>query len=286
MLEMNNFVQDVDKKWQSQNYELSLFPDLAYESLCNLESFPAPPLELFLNGLEEGIKIPFQTYPDAIFSDFPFTLARTPKVHLDMYYWFHTDTSVHNHHFSGAFKVIQGKSHQLSYEFKVSNKVDEHLFEGQTIKKSDLILSVGDVHRIHPQDEFIHQVIHLEKPTVTLCLRTDNLPGMNLWSFILPKYKILYKDFDENQKKWYQSLKNIYRYYPEAIPQKIDQMPLTAGDILRIIIQANSGDKPLEPIHQLILTSLQEKGIGLGFFEMLQSQHKMNQKLKMFGAIS
>jgi hypothetical protein len=62
-----------------------------------------------------------------------------------------------------------------------------------------LILSVGDVHRIHPQDEFIHQVIHLEKPTVTLCLRTDNLPGMNLWSFILPKYKILYKDFDENQ---------------------------------------------------------------------------------------
>ena len=281
---MKDVVEEVDKVWHRQNYDLDIFPQLASEALQNLSSLEIPKLNSMISEIA-SLELPDQSFPDAVFSDLPITLARTSKVHMDMYFWFKSDTSIHNHHFAGAFKVVKGSSYQICYKFDSPISVDPSLYEGKIEKVSDNLLTEGSVELIIPEDCFIHQVIHLEKPTITLCLRTNSLPNLNLWGFVLPKYKILYTDFNQKQKKWYQGLKNLHIHYPRLVPEFLSSMPICAGEAMRIVIQGNSGEGVLDPIHELILKSLTEKDYGIDFYEMYQAQFKMTERLKKFGII-
>jgi hypothetical protein len=45
------------------------------------------------------------------------------------------------------------------------------------------ILQPGDVRVILPGEKLTHRVIHLESPTVTLCVKTINEPGIHQWDY-------------------------------------------------------------------------------------------------------
>lgn len=281
---LQSFVEEVEKTWASQQHNPAALPQLAAEALRELPAF-TPPAMSELIKLLPALKLPQQSYPEAQFSDLPLTIARAGKLHLDLYYWYHSDTSIHNHHFSGAFKVVHGSSFQFKYDFKLQQRIGTDLELGEVKKIEEDIIPLNGVHAIALHDAFIHQVFHLQLPTITLCLRSTDYTGMNLWGFVLPKYKILYRELTHDQKKWIQVLRNLHRFSPQDVPAMLEDIPLSAGEILKSILQINAGDKPIDPVNGMLLERLKEKGIAEDFYECLQAQYKLGQKVKKFGMI-
>lgn len=120
---------------------------------------------------EEAQKIKF--YKENNFGEYPVTLFRNEIFFIDAYIWQTQDTSIHNHSFVGAFKVLQGASLETQYSFKQTKEnTAVNLKYGHFKQKKKGVLKTGDSEKIMLGDQYIHQVWHLEKPTITLCLRS------------------------------------------------------------------------------------------------------------------
>lgn len=136
-------------------------------------------------------KLPPQNYTQRNFSDAPLTLFRDEKFFLDIYFWRHSDTDIHSHHFTGAFKMMAGKQHQFLYDFQKEKRILPFLEQGKINHKKNYEIFAGDTTEIVLGDDFIHQTIHDNKQvTVNLCLRTPVLGGHDLYSFRLPHFKL------------------------------------------------------------------------------------------------
>ena len=125
-------------------------------------------------------KLPRQTFAKREFGDLPLTLFRHKDFSMEIYTWHQADTSIHDHHFCGAFKVIKGSSIQKTFSFTLdpSSKKSSFLQVGELKVNETRKLFPGDVQEIALNEKFIHQVIHLEHPTITLIIRSNNLSEM------------------------------------------------------------------------------------------------------------
>ena len=166
--------------WDEEANSIDSFPELAFKQLLNFNwQFDL----LDFNALLDKIgPLPQQTFPGREFGELPFTIFRDKNFVIDIYIWNSFETSIHDHHFCGAFKVIQGRSLHQVFEFREKDKISPLIQYGdlERIKTENLML--GSVHKIELGDKFIHQVCHLASPTVTLCVRTNNLFD-NLFSY-------------------------------------------------------------------------------------------------------
>ena len=151
-----------------------------------------------INEIFAHKSFPKQHYGLKNFSDTPFTLFRGERFILDMYFWRVSDTDIHSHHFTGAFKMLSGVQHQLEFVFKKKKKLFQFLEEGEVKLRSSKELFSGDTQSIVLGDDFIHQTIHSDKiATVNLCLRTTTLPKLDLYSFLLSGYKVMNNPYNE-----------------------------------------------------------------------------------------
>jgi hypothetical protein len=164
-----NIFKNVVRRWDEAGKDPDQFPDICFEELtANVDFTHDDLLDLVSNRA-----LPLQSYPKDEFGEVPFTICRNDDVFIDIYVWNQHHTSVHDHHFMGAFKILQGRSYQLSYEFKTSQKINDGLFLGKLSVVNKTTLKTGDRQRIHFYEDFIHQNLHLENPTVTLLIRTN-----------------------------------------------------------------------------------------------------------------
>lgn len=115
-----------------------------------------------------------QNHKSSTFSDISLTLWRTPTYFLDFYFWVDRSTSIHDHNFSGGFRVMRGHYLQTSYRFKPGEEVFTGINRGQLKPIKTTSLRFGDALAIHDEDGLIHQTFHGEVPCVTLCLRSPN----------------------------------------------------------------------------------------------------------------
>ena len=134
----------------------------------------------------------FENYPKQNFSvdafgQPSFTIWRREGISLDVYFWFESNLEIHSHNFEGAFKILRGKSFNVEYNFASQ---DEYSWGrvGNLEHMPFYQLKKGDCREISGQN-FIHAVIHCEKPTITLCFRKD--PADEPLNFYLyPNYEI------------------------------------------------------------------------------------------------
>jgi hypothetical protein len=139
---------------------------------------------------------PIQHFRSGLFADLSFTLFRNDHFFLDLYIWNHQDTNIHDHHFCGAFQVVQGESFHLSYDFISEEKKSSWLEKGrlEVVEKTNLL--PGETKKIAFYDRFIHQNIHTTNPCVTLCLRSNDHPEIMLNSYYNKGMKIgLYRSY-------------------------------------------------------------------------------------------
>jgi hypothetical protein len=139
--------------------------------------------EVVLNAFKTNISSK-QNYKQLEFSDLPLTLARGENCFIDIYFWRRRPTTIHNHHFSGAFMCLEGNNVDLEFEFKKKQKLGKYHDLGELSLREERNLKAGDIATIAPLDKFIHQNHHQAELTVNLCFRTPDIKAKNLSNYL------------------------------------------------------------------------------------------------------
>ncbi len=178
----------LESSWSRAN-----FPKLALESLNTLEfSKSLKDIEQSVaEWLLESKEIPPQVNLFNSFGEPPVTIFNNGKFAVDIYFWRKNDTVIHSHAFRGAFKVIHGQS--LHEEFQVSflDAIDQEISFSKLSESKKTIMKTGSTQIINPGTELVHSVLHLDNPTITLCIRTVEDVELDQWSHL--KTGISYK---------------------------------------------------------------------------------------------
>jgi len=196
-------------------------------SLKVLEDFK---IESSLSDLEADIskwmlqsKIPTQLNVYNSFGQPPVTVFNNGEFVIDLYFWMHADTSIHGHAFSGAFKVLFGRSVHELYSVKTKNSYS-HDVASTDIKRIEVeVLKPGATKKILPGDLFHHRVVHLDNPTVTLCIRTCNDKTIPQWHHFENGLSILKRELDESVYKKLFYFDYLYSKDAEAGIAFVDQ---------------------------------------------------------------
>lgn len=156
----------VESKWSETNNSAEAFPKICYDALeLEVEYNPESVKEIIQ---ESNVK---QSYPNDEFGEVPITVFSNKDFFIDIYNWNTHHTAIHDHNFLGAFKLLHGRSHQFSYEFKIENEISKNIKQGKLKKSGSKIIKAGDRQKILEFKDFIHEVFHFENPTVTLLIR-------------------------------------------------------------------------------------------------------------------
>lgn len=162
-----------------------------------------------------------QTYEGRKFSSEDYTLFRTDDFALDVYFWLKQDTSIHDHSFHGAFRVLEGQNLQIDFDFQDCEEAKSTGVKSWTfgnLKLRDRRLQApGTFQKIEHGAGFIHQVIHMTPVVVTLCLRTIRTDSKPAHLYFYPELRVqtsrfvseLPSDVFESSEpsSWYEKLK-------------------------------------------------------------------------------
>lgn len=153
-----------------------------------------------INKFLQTDTLPTQTFIGQQFSQFPITVLNERGHHLDIYHWRNAHTSIHDHNFQGAFKVIKGNYRQKIYSFKSTIKVFDWLEIGELTLKEDKVLLPGSIVTIPRGQAFIHSNEHSDGECVTACLRTA-VPEGPIHTYIRPGLKLTHTIVDRHAQK-------------------------------------------------------------------------------------
>ena len=127
--------------------------------------------------------------PGTTFSNLPPIVYRCDSFYIELLVWTEASTTVHEHAFSGAFRVLVGSSIHTEYEFEQGQRISSRLLLGRTRFKGIELLKQGDVRRIRSgRNGLLHGLFHLDRPSVTLVVR-----DIEPWA--TPQYSILKPSF-------------------------------------------------------------------------------------------
>jgi|GEM_PF-1509276 len=167
----------LEKNWNRESFPAAArlcLESLSFES--SLEDFEVQVAEWL-----EHNKLPKQLNLYNNFGEPSLTLFNNGEFAIDIYFWRKNDTLIHSHGFRGAFKVLYGLSLHEDFEVKTKHKFTEDVLESEIKSKEIRVMKSGDVQQINPDMELTHRVVHLEDPTVTLCVRTVDDLELNQW---------------------------------------------------------------------------------------------------------
>lgn len=140
--------------------------------------------------LEDLIKASFsdsfnqnQNYGSFQFSDLPVTIAMGEHCFLDLYFWRRRPTTIHNHHFTGAFQCLEGINVDLEFEYVKEKSLGLYHDLGQLKLHNSRTLVKGDIAPIDLLDKFIHQNHHQAELTINACFRTPDIGEVNLSNY-------------------------------------------------------------------------------------------------------
>lgn len=130
-----------------------------------------------------------QNFKSFEFSDLPLTIARGEHCFIDLYFWRRRPTTIHNHHFTGAFQCLYGSNVDSEFSFIPEKKVTRIHTLGTLTETRRRDVKPGDIEAINFQDKFIHQNHHHADLTVNLCFRTPDRKGKSLANFYYSGFK-------------------------------------------------------------------------------------------------
>ena len=243
--------------------------------------------ENLLEELPEILKsrpLPRQTFDGQNFSQFPLTLLNHEGYNLDLYFWNNANTCIHDHNFSGAFKVIKGIYFQSTFRFENIKVHTDWLAQGELNKIKSEKLVAGDVVGIKRGSDFIHETYHLEGECVTACLRSEKRIGP-IHGFYPPSLRLISTPLDLQEIK---SLDYI-RYLSLNLSEKSETIRTLLNDfsssgLCQIVFGYNTPDwlKRAE-LREIALAVLQNRHKDEEWFpevnRCLERQQIMNMKL-------
>lgn len=167
------------RAWRALDFDEARFPELATRALTEAQlADHVDPMALLSDLLLA--EPPVEQRGDNDFGEPPLTVYRGPGFYIEVLYWLDATTTLHGHGFSGAFQVLAGSSLHTTHTFTEHRRVRSTLRLGTVTRQSVALLERGEVRPIHAGDAFIHALFHLDRPSVSLVVRTtteaDRLP--------------------------------------------------------------------------------------------------------------
>jgi len=181
----------VESRWRENNYDEKSFPGIAENALSEMR-LPdrVDPWEI-IRWVQRAPVLPEQMDLSAKFANPPITLYAGPRFHIDAYYWLDGTTTIHQHAFSGAFQVMHGSSVHAGYGFELQREVNPHFLVGKILFRDVSLLQRNDIRQINPGPDSIHSLFHLERPSVTITIRTYKAPAFpRQYSYLRPHFAI------------------------------------------------------------------------------------------------
>ncbi len=167
--------RNVLERWKRKNFSLESFPGIACAVLA--ESPPSENIDLasFMRGFLLDDEQPSQTQSG--FGQPEIVAYDHPRFYIQLLFWLEGTTEIHQHEFSGAFHVMHGSSIHALYGFENSRPVTPHLRVGDVRMREIELLETGRTVPIVSGQGCIHSLFHLDTPSVTVVIRTQNDPG-------------------------------------------------------------------------------------------------------------
>jgi len=172
----------VGEAYHRANHDETALPAIAAESLGRIElpEFDFTALARFLR------KTSLHQEPGNKFSDLPVVLYRGDGFFVQLLVWNESTTAIHQHAFSGAFRVLRGSSIHTRYSFREERRSSARLLTGEVSMDHAELLERGGTREIVPgRGGLVHSLYHLDHPSVTLLVRTYEIawasPQYSLW---------------------------------------------------------------------------------------------------------
>lgn len=163
----------VARAWLACDYADDAFPEIASRALRESELLQRSSQFDLSEWFLTETRLPDQQFRD--FGQPALTLYRGHKFYIELLHWLDSTTAIHQHSFAGAFAVFRGSSLHTQYDFHCDRVLSSELILGDLTFRSSTLLTQGDVQEIHPGNSYIHSLFHLERPSITLVVRTHSL---------------------------------------------------------------------------------------------------------------
>jgi hypothetical protein len=226
---IENLAKAVEDQYQAAGRKRSRFPDVA--SKCLEEAGLHEKLRLadvlaWVGRADIGRQFDLA---DA-FGDPPLTLWHNKEFRIEVYLWLETQTTIHDHRFSGAFQVLEGRTLHSSFAWETAETVAERLAVGEMTRTHTELLQCGGVRPIYGGPEMIHQALHLSTPTLTLIVRTHlEYDLLYQWRYWRPGLATVTSDVDDLLAKRLAVLRFLARGGPEHVADYMADL-LKSGD--------------------------------------------------------
>lgn len=196
--------QTILARWQRADFDGRAFPDVAASVLADRPpSAHVDPMDV-VQWVQDTDAIVRQESPLVRFGEPAVTVFRCEDFHIDVLHWIDGTTAIHQHGFSGAFHVMQGGSIESVYDFTPTHRYSERLMRGDLALREVHHLKKGAVRPILAGTQFIHALFHLERPSVSVVVRTptDALAGPQ-YSYVRPGLAFdAFHETDSMRRRW------------------------------------------------------------------------------------
>lgn len=188
----------LEQSWRERSYDEGIFPQLAQDVLER-----APPIEhVQVEDVVDWIFSSAQEFrqPQSahLFGEPPVMLFQAPRFYIEALFWLSGTTSIHEHSFSGVFAVLAGSSVHSHWHFTPERTVNSRMVCGRLERVSTEILRPGGIRPIQAGGRLIHQLFHLEIPSVTIVVRTyGERPHLPQYTYLPPGLALDREDRDE-----------------------------------------------------------------------------------------
>jgi hypothetical protein len=161
----------IGSRWDAGGRDPADFPETAATVLAEC----TPPTDLAVASLSwlAEAALPHQHDLGSGFGQPAVTVYRADDFIVYLLFWFDESTLIHDHRFSGAFTILEGKSLQNVYRFESPEQLAPEIQGGVLRCTKVEILSAGDVRLIPSGPALIHSNVHFgSPPTLSLVART------------------------------------------------------------------------------------------------------------------
>ncbi len=203
----------IDQRWTALGRRPGQLTGVATDALGEVPLPDSLTPEAILGLLATGTGLPAQRPSSDKFGQPPAVMYRSDNFQVQALTWMEGTTSIHQHGFDGAFRVLRGSSLHVQYSFDDAETLaDQHLVAGRLMMLDPEILWAGDIRPIVAGPEFIHALFHLDRPSVTIVARSrsSELPCPQ-YDYRLPGLGVDALHADDGVRMRMRGLHSLYR---------------------------------------------------------------------------
>ncbi len=233
---MNAFFQDLGRmvlaRWKLENFSLEKFPEIARLALDERPPAQHVDLAAFTREFLLDDDQPFQTQSG--FGQPELVAYNHPRFYIQVLFWLDGTTDIHQHEFSGAFHVMAGSSIHARFQFENAQSVTPHLRIGDVRMREIELLETGRTVAIISGQRCIHSLFHLDTPSITVVVRTQNDPGTGPQFNYLPPHIALDPDLTDLLTMRRKQLLDVLELkedpaYPDLVQEMISDLDFERG---------------------------------------------------------